>query len=139
MKGLVFIDGSHVVSFHSKDNAETFCRFFSNSTDSLIQKILRPKNKFGIKTAGEQYYKQIRNECKDFDIEKLVATIVNKILKNLDVVKASGIDQISDKVLLQQKLFISPTLYSGICLKRTPSVQKNLSTLDRCPLYREFS
>ena len=30
-------------------------------------------------------------------------------------------------------------VYSGICLKRTPSVQKNLFALDRCPLYREFS
>ena len=29
--------------------------------------------------------------------------------------------------------------YSGICIKRTPLVQKNLSALDRCPLYREFS
>ena len=29
--------------------------------------------------------------------------------------------------------------YSGICLKRTLSVQKNLSASDRCPLYREFS
>ena len=29
--------------------------------------------------------------------------------------------------------------YSGICLKQTPSVQKNLSALDKCPLYSEFS
>ena len=31
------------------------------------------------------------------------------------------------------------TMYSGICLKRTPLVRKNMSSLDKCPLYRDFS
>ena len=47
-----------VASFDSKDNANTFSRFFSNLADSLLQKLLRPKNTFGIKTT-EEYYKQI--------------------------------------------------------------------------------
>ena len=32
-----------VDSFNSQDNANTFCRFFSNSADSLLQKFPRPK------------------------------------------------------------------------------------------------
>ena len=32
-----------LVSFHSKDNANTFCRFFSNLADSLLQKLSHPK------------------------------------------------------------------------------------------------
>ena len=40
--------------------------------------------------------------------------------------------------VLSESLFVFVS-YSGICLKRTPSVQKNLSALDRCPLYRQFS
>ena len=55
-----------VVSFNSNDNAKFFCRFrfFSNSADSLLQKLLRPKNKSGIKTT-EEYYKHIWYECED--------------------------------------------------------------------------
>ena len=51
-----------VVSFNSKDNANTFCGFFPNLTDSMVQKLPRPKNHFGIKFTGE-YYKKIWNEC----------------------------------------------------------------------------
>ena len=35
--------------------------------------------------------------------------------------------------------FSSIKEYSGICLKRTPLVQRNLFALGRCPLYGEFS
>ena len=48
-----------VVSFDSKKNAYTFCRFFSNLADSILQKFPRTKKKrFGIKTTGG-YYEQI--------------------------------------------------------------------------------
>ena len=53
-----------VVFFNSKGNANSFRRFFSNLADSLLQKLSHPKYKF------------------------------KKMLKNLDVPKASGIDQI---------------------------------------------
>ena len=44
-----------VVAFNSKDNINTFCRFFSNLADSLLQKLPHLKNKFGIKTIDEYY------------------------------------------------------------------------------------
>ena len=53
-----------VVSFDPKRNANIFCRFFSNLANSLLLKLPRPKNKFGIKTTRE-YYKEIRNKCED--------------------------------------------------------------------------
>ena len=34
-----------VVSSNSEDNANTFCRFFSNLADLLLQKFTHPKNK----------------------------------------------------------------------------------------------
>ena len=85
-----------VVSFNSKDNANTFCRFFSNLADTLLQKLPRPKNKFGIKIT-EEYYEQIQNECDvNFVLCNVDVTIVGKILKNLDVAKPSGIYQFKD-------------------------------------------
>ena len=75
-----------VVSYNSKDNANTFCRIFSNLADSLLQKLPGPKTKFGIKIT-EDYYKQIRNECEDFVLHAVEVTTVDKNLKNLDVSK----------------------------------------------------
>ena len=64
----------------------------------MLQKIPCTKNKFGIKTTGE-YYKQIRNKCEDFLLHNVKATSFEKVLKNLDVAKAFGIDQISGNFL----------------------------------------
>ena len=41
----------------------------------------------------------IQNECENFVVHNIDVTTVDKILKNLDVAKASGIDQISAKFL----------------------------------------
>ena len=76
-----------VVSSDPK-NANIFCRFFSYLADSLLIKLPRPKNKFGITSD----IKEIRNKCEDSVLHK-------KILKNLDVAEASGIDQISARFL----------------------------------------
>ena len=87
-----------VVSFDRKKNANIFCMFFSNLADSLLLKLPHPKNKFGIKTTRE-YYKETRNNCEDLVLHNVDITSVEKILKNLDVAKASGIDQISARFL----------------------------------------
>ena len=55
-------------SFNSSHNANTFCRFFSNLADLLLEKLQCPKNKFGTKTTGE-FDKHIRNECEDFVLQ----------------------------------------------------------------------
>ena len=89
---------NRIVSFNSRDNASTFCKFFSNLTDSLLQELSLPKNKFGIKST-EKHYKQIQNECEDFLLQNVDVTTIDKILKNLDVSKASEIDQNSGKFL----------------------------------------
>ena len=72
--------------------------FFSKLVDLRLHKVHHLKNKFGIKTT-EEYYKQVRNECDDFVLHSVDVTTVDKILKNLDVAKVSGIDQISAKFL----------------------------------------
>ena len=42
-----------VASFNSRDNTNTFCIFFSNLADSLLQKLLHLKSKFRIKSTSE--------------------------------------------------------------------------------------
>ena len=87
-----------VVSFDPKKNANIFCRFFSNLAGSLLLKLSRLETKFEIKTT-RVYYKEIPNKCKDFVLHNVDVTSVEKILKNLDVTKASGIDQTSARFL----------------------------------------
>ena len=77
-----------IVSFNSKDNANTFCRFFSNLADLLLQKLCCLK-KIGVKTTGE-YYKRIGNEYGDFILHNVDVTTIDKILKNLDIAKTSA-------------------------------------------------
>ena len=98
MQSKISLKENGVIYFNSKDNSITFCRFFSNLGDSLLQKLPRPKNKCGIKTI-EEYCKHIRSEFEDFVLRNIDITTVEKILENLDVAKASGTDQISVKFL----------------------------------------
>ena len=74
------------------------CKFFLNLADSLLQELPLPKSKFGIKSR-EKFYKQIQNECEDFVLQNADVTTIDKIVKNLDVCKASDIDQNSAKFL----------------------------------------
>ena len=73
-----------------------FCRLFWNLAKSLLQKLSQPKSKFGVRII-EEYYKQIRNKYEDFVLLNVEVTSVEEILKNLDITKAPGIDQISAK------------------------------------------
>ena len=87
-----------VVSFDSKKKANIFCRSTSNLADRLLQKLPRPKKQFGIKTR-EEYYKQIWNPYENLVLLNVEVNSVEMILKNLDIVNFSGIEQISGKFL----------------------------------------
>ena len=62
-----------VVSFNSKNNANNFCRFFSNLADRFTTTKTSMSRKFGIKTT-EDYYKQLRNEREDFALHIVEVT-----------------------------------------------------------------
>ena len=53
-----------------------------------------PKKQIWNQTTKE-YYKQTRNEYEDFVLHNVDGTTLDKMLRNLDVAKPSGIDQIS--------------------------------------------
>ena len=82
-------------------------------------KLPRPENKFGNKTT-RQYYKEIRNKCGDFVLHHVDTTSVGKILRNLDVAKAPGIDQISARFLKEGAPVIAIHLANFINLSIEP-------------------
>ena len=75
-----------VVALNLKDNARNFCKFSSNLAYSLLKKPPRIKIKFEIKIT-EEYYKQMRKECEEFVLQHIDVTMIDKILKDLDVAK----------------------------------------------------
>ena len=92
----------------------------------MLQTLPPPKTKFGTKTF-EEYYKQIRNKCEETVLHNAEVTLVRKISKSLDVSKASGIDQISSKFLLDGALVICIHLAKTINLltKRNLFISQN--------------
>ena len=52
----------------------------------------------------EKGHKQIRNGCEDFVLHKVEVSSVEKIFKNIDVGKASRIDQITPKLFKEGAL-----------------------------------
>ena len=76
------------------------------------------------------YYKYVQNEREDFVLCNIDATAVDKILKNLDVAKASGIDQIFSKFIIDGAPIIAIHLANII----------NVSIkLDTCPSKRKIA
>ena len=64
----------------------------------------------------EEYYKQIQNECEGFVFFNVEVTSVKKILKILDVAKASRINQVSAKILKDDAPVIATDLTNIINL-----------------------
>ena len=64
----------------------------------------------------EEYDKQIQNECEGFVFLNVEVTSVKKILKTLDVAKASRINQISAKILKDDAPVIATDLTNIINL-----------------------
>lgn len=102
------------ISFDSKDNADNFCRFFSNFADSLLQNLSRPKNKFRIKNI-EEYYKHIQNESEEFVLSNVGVILIEKIFQNrffrirmlLSLLKQIRFLPSFLKTVLQKELFFS--------------------------------
>lgn len=87
MQSKISFKENDVVSLNSKENANRFCRFFSNLAETACQ-----QNKFGVKTKEYEY--------EDFALQNVDTTIVDKILKNLHFGTSSGIDQICSKFFI---------------------------------------
>ena len=95
----IFLKNDDKKSFDGKTNANTFKEFFCNLASDLVAKLPRPSNEFEISSV-RNYYQNILdllpsklnflNDTKDF---------VPKLLKDMNIDKAAGIDNLSGKFL----------------------------------------
>ena len=81
-------------SFNAKDNANLFKDFFSNLANNLFLKLPEAPKRFG-KESLSLYYDKFNLHSKNFNFCSVSKEPVLKIIQNLDLSKASGIDTIS--------------------------------------------
>ena len=86
-------------SFDDKTNANTFKEFYCNLASDLVAKLPPPSNRFGI-TSVRKYYQDVLNllPCK-FKFSFVTEDLVLKLLKDMNIDKAAGIDNLSGKFL----------------------------------------
>ena len=93
--------GAHNISLKVDDEivsdptktSNIFKTFFSEISKSLLDKLPDPPNKFNINSVRE-YYKFL-NLREEFNFSRVSEETVHKIIQNLDVKKAAGIDNVS--------------------------------------------
>ena len=87
------------ISFDDKTNVNTFKEFYCNFTTDLVAKLPPPSNRFGI-TSVHKYYQDVLNllPCK-LKFSFVTEDLVLKLLKDMNIDKAAGIDNLSGKFL----------------------------------------
>ncbi|MGY8822307.1 MAG: reverse transcriptase domain-containing protein, partial [Pseudomonadales bacterium] len=80
------------VCFDSKSNAEIFMNFFSDLAKNLVCKLPTAPNKYTIESLINYYSGKAPDET--FSLKRVSEDEVIKILSNLDISKAAGIDNI---------------------------------------------
>ena len=124
----------NVVKYESKSISEVFQTIFASITETLLQKLLPPPNKYGI-----DLVKKINKDWEitaKFQLKPTTEDIVLKLLKNINISKAAGIDN-HDAVILAKpvtkicNLSIKLGIFPGPCkLARLKPLFKSGSRMD---------
>ena len=88
---------NQIVKHDTKSILKTFKSFYSNLTGNLLAKHRKSPNRYTIKFISDYYKKLSLSE--NFKLDATTEGYLFNILKNVEVTKAAGIDQISGKFL----------------------------------------
>ena len=102
------------ISFDDKTNANTFKEFYCNLANDLLVKLPPPSGRFGV-TSVRKYYQNLLDllPCK-FKFSNISEDLVLKLLKDTNVNKAAGIDNLSGMFLKDSADVLAKPL-SEIC------------------------
>ena len=84
-----------VVKYDPKSISKVFQTFFTNMAKTLLQKLPPPPNKFGI-VSVKSFYKRLNITTK---LKPATEYIVLNLLKNIDISKAAGVDNLPGRFL----------------------------------------
>ena len=100
-----------VVQYDRKSISKVFQRFFTNMAKTLLQKLPPPPNKYGIDSV-KTFYKNL-NTTK-FQLKPTTEDIVLKLLKNIDISKAAGVNNLPGRFLKHDAIILAKTV-TEIC------------------------
>ena len=126
-----------MILFDTKENANIFKNFFSNLAESLLKKLPCRTNRFGLSSV-EKYYKDKLNGKEKFKFQEVSESSVEKLLKEIDTSKATGIDQIPAKFLKDAAPVISVHITKIINLSiKTETFPSECKIAKLKPLYKK--
>ena len=88
---------NQIVKHDTKSILKTFKSFYSNLAGDLLAKLPNAPIRYTIKFGSDYYEKLSLSE--NFKLDSITEGYLFNVLKNVEVTKAAGIDQISGKVL----------------------------------------
>ena len=88
---------NQIVKHDTKSILKTFKGFYSNLAGDLLATLPKLVNRYTIKFVSDSYEKLSLSE--NFTLDSITEGYLFNVLKNVEVTKAAGIDQISGKVL----------------------------------------
>ena len=103
------------ISFDDKTNANIFKEFFCNLSSDLAAKLPPPSNKFGISSVRNYYQNILDLLPSKFKFSNVTEDFVLKLLKDMNIDKAAGIDNLSGKYLKDGANMIFAKPISKIC------------------------
>ena len=99
------VESNNALTFDKKTIAKIFKDFFSNLAESLLIKLPNAPNKYNIESVFQYYSKFIIE--KPFHLSTTSQEEVVKIIQNIDILKAAGIDNFSVK-FLKDEIIVKP-------------------------------
>ena len=91
------VESNSALTFDKTGIAKIFKDFFSNLATSLLIKLLNAPYKYKVESVFQQYLKFITE--KPFQLSDTSEEEVFKIMQNIDILKATGIEDLSGKFL----------------------------------------
>ena len=89
---------NQIVKHDTKSILKTFKRFYSNLAGDLLVKLSKSPNRYTTKPVSEYYEKLPLSE--NFKLDSITEGYLFNLLKNVEVTKAAGLDQISGNFLI---------------------------------------
>ena len=101
---------NQIVKHDTNSILKTFKSFYSNLAGNLLAKLIKSPNRYTIKFISDYYKKLSLSE--NFKLDATTEGYLFNILNNVEVTKATGIDQISGKFLKMEREFWQNLLVS---------------------------
>ena len=135
---IVVLAENQIVKHDTKSILKTFKIFYSNLAGDLLAKLPKSPNRYTIKFVSD--YCEKLSLSKNFKLDSITEGYLFNVLKNFEVTKAAGLDQISGKFLKDEARILAKPISELCNLSMTlGSVPDACKTTKVKPLFKKGS